>query len=330
MRGDEVYFSTVRPRPVDNAFLTLRTQRLSEFDLHARAILGFTVDTIMISPGAAEIGYAGGETSSTRRIRHRHGARRGARGGRERCAAVRPARRDRWQAPVGAAIATAPDVVWWPGTVRSAPRCRCVGSGTRERRTRRSGPADRDTLPAGPGHHRGCRSPGSLGQPQLTVTAIPNRSDGPWSPRTTRCSGRTTRPSWRAPAPRSTAPRARCSPGNAIQRRSAASATSTAASNVKVDGDTATATVSLSLRREQGDRGDRGHVLRTRGRQLEGVLGWTGLAVTVLGVSSSESPGYAGDITPEQAWELLSANPEAVLVDCRTGGRMAFLWASPT
>lgn len=27
---------------------------------------------------------------------------------------------------------------------------------------------------------------------------------------------------------------------------------------------------------------------------------------------------YAGDITPQEAWELLSANPEAVLVDCRT------------
>lgn len=58
VRGDEVYFSGVRPRPDDTALLTLRTQRLSEFDLHARAILGLTVDTIMISPGAAEIGYA--------------------------------------------------------------------------------------------------------------------------------------------------------------------------------------------------------------------------------------------------------------------------------
>lgn len=63
VRGDEVYFSTVRPRPVDNAFLTVRTQRLSEFDLHARAILGLSVDTMMISPGAAEIAYAGGEAA---------------------------------------------------------------------------------------------------------------------------------------------------------------------------------------------------------------------------------------------------------------------------
>ncbi|HEY5150636.1 MAG TPA: rhodanese-like domain-containing protein, partial [Mycobacterium sp.] len=27
---------------------------------------------------------------------------------------------------------------------------------------------------------------------------------------------------------------------------------------------------------------------------------------------------YAGDITPEESWKLLSENPEAVLVDCRT------------
>jgi phosphoribosylglycinamide formyltransferase 2 len=63
VRGDEVYFAGVRPRPDDTGLLTLRTQRLSEFDLHARAILGLSVDTIMISPGAAQIGYAGGDTS---------------------------------------------------------------------------------------------------------------------------------------------------------------------------------------------------------------------------------------------------------------------------
>lgn len=44
-----------------------------------------------------------------------------------------------------------------------------------------------------------------------------------------------------------------------------------------------------------------------------------------IGVSSTESPGYAGDITPEQAWELLSANPEAVLVDCRTEAEWRFV-----
>lgn len=42
-------------------------------------------------------------------------------------------------------------------------------------------------------------------------------------------------------------------------------------------------------------------------------------------MSNSESPGYAGDITPEQAWELLSDNPEAVLVDCRTEAEWRFV-----
>jgi phosphoribosylglycinamide formyltransferase 2 len=63
VRGDEVYFSDVRMRPHDSGLVTLRSQRLSEFELHARAILGLHVDTIMISPGAAEVTYAGGESA---------------------------------------------------------------------------------------------------------------------------------------------------------------------------------------------------------------------------------------------------------------------------
>ncbi|MCW2686312.1 MAG: formate-dependent phosphoribosylglycinamide formyltransferase transformylase, partial [Mycobacterium sp.] len=59
VRGDEVYFADVRARPHDSGLVTLRSQRLSEFELHARAILGLSVDTIMISPGAAEITYGG-------------------------------------------------------------------------------------------------------------------------------------------------------------------------------------------------------------------------------------------------------------------------------
>ena len=58
VRGDEVYFADVRPRPYDSGLVTLRSQRLSQFELHARAILGLSVDTIMISPGAAEVSYA--------------------------------------------------------------------------------------------------------------------------------------------------------------------------------------------------------------------------------------------------------------------------------
>jgi phosphoribosylglycinamide formyltransferase 2 len=57
VRDDEVYFVDVRSRPYDNGLVTLRSQRLSEFELHARAILGLPVDTIMISPGAAEVSY---------------------------------------------------------------------------------------------------------------------------------------------------------------------------------------------------------------------------------------------------------------------------------
>ena len=59
VRGDEVYFSDVTARPFESGLVTVRTQRLSEFELHARAILGLPADTIMISPGAAEVIYAG-------------------------------------------------------------------------------------------------------------------------------------------------------------------------------------------------------------------------------------------------------------------------------
>ena len=64
VRGDEVYFADVRPRPHDSGLVTLRSQRLSEFELHARAILGLPVDTIMISPGAVQLSYADKESGS--------------------------------------------------------------------------------------------------------------------------------------------------------------------------------------------------------------------------------------------------------------------------
>lgn len=57
VRGDEVYFSDVTVRPFESGLVTLRTQRLSEFELQARAILGLPTDTVMISPGAAEVIY---------------------------------------------------------------------------------------------------------------------------------------------------------------------------------------------------------------------------------------------------------------------------------
>lgn len=64
VRGDEVYFSDVSPRPSDSGLVTLRSQRLSQFELHARAILRLPVDTIMITPGAAHVVYAGSGTGS--------------------------------------------------------------------------------------------------------------------------------------------------------------------------------------------------------------------------------------------------------------------------
>ncbi|MCX8563139.1 ATP-grasp domain-containing protein [Mycolicibacterium mucogenicum] len=52
---EEVYFATVHPMLTGAGFVTTRSQRLSQFDLHARAILGLPVDTIMISPAAGEV-----------------------------------------------------------------------------------------------------------------------------------------------------------------------------------------------------------------------------------------------------------------------------------
>jgi phosphoribosylglycinamide formyltransferase 2 len=53
INGDEVYFADVSPHLPASAWVTARSQRLSAFELQARAILGLPVDTMMISPGAA-------------------------------------------------------------------------------------------------------------------------------------------------------------------------------------------------------------------------------------------------------------------------------------
>ncbi|MGV9712997.1 formate-dependent phosphoribosylglycinamide formyltransferase [Gordonia sp. NPDC003424] len=57
VRGDDVYFSEVSPRPHDTGLVTLATQRLSEFEMHARAILGLPVDVTLASPGASAVIY---------------------------------------------------------------------------------------------------------------------------------------------------------------------------------------------------------------------------------------------------------------------------------
>ncbi|WP_253851691.1 formate-dependent phosphoribosylglycinamide formyltransferase [Mycobacterium sp. 1423905.2] len=53
INGDEVYFADVTAWPQETAWATLRSQRLSVFELQARAVMGLAVDTMMVSPGAA-------------------------------------------------------------------------------------------------------------------------------------------------------------------------------------------------------------------------------------------------------------------------------------
>ncbi len=57
--GDRVWFSEVSPRPHDTGMVTMITQHQSEFDLHARAILGLPVDTSLRTPGASAVIYGG-------------------------------------------------------------------------------------------------------------------------------------------------------------------------------------------------------------------------------------------------------------------------------
>jgi phosphoribosylglycinamide formyltransferase 2 len=59
VKGDEVWFSEVSPRPHDTGLVTLATQWQNEFELHARAILGLPVDTTLRSPGASAVIYGG-------------------------------------------------------------------------------------------------------------------------------------------------------------------------------------------------------------------------------------------------------------------------------
>ena len=61
VRGDQVWFSEVSPRPHDTGLVTLASQRLSEFELHARAILGLPVDTTLRQPAASAVIYGGME-----------------------------------------------------------------------------------------------------------------------------------------------------------------------------------------------------------------------------------------------------------------------------
>jgi phosphoribosylglycinamide formyltransferase 2 len=61
VKGDDVWFSEVSPRPHDTGLVTLGSQVQSEFALHARAILGLPVDTSLRAPGASAVIYGGME-----------------------------------------------------------------------------------------------------------------------------------------------------------------------------------------------------------------------------------------------------------------------------
>lgn len=59
VKGDQVWFSEVSPRPHDTGLVTLASQHQSEFELHARAILGLPVDVSLCSSGASAVIYGG-------------------------------------------------------------------------------------------------------------------------------------------------------------------------------------------------------------------------------------------------------------------------------
>ena len=66
IKGDDVYFSEVSPRPHDTGMVTLISQDLSEFALHARAILGLPIPNIAFhGPSASSVILVEGESKET-------------------------------------------------------------------------------------------------------------------------------------------------------------------------------------------------------------------------------------------------------------------------
>ncbi len=59
VKGEQVWFSEVSPRPHDTGLVTLCTQWQNEFELHARAILGLPVNTALRNAGASAVIYGG-------------------------------------------------------------------------------------------------------------------------------------------------------------------------------------------------------------------------------------------------------------------------------
>ena len=63
VKGEQVWFSEVSPRPHDTGMVTMMTQWQNEFELHARAILGLPVDTSLKTAGASAVIYGGVEAT---------------------------------------------------------------------------------------------------------------------------------------------------------------------------------------------------------------------------------------------------------------------------
>ncbi|MDR1450746.1 MAG: formate-dependent phosphoribosylglycinamide formyltransferase [Helicobacteraceae bacterium] len=63
IKGDEVYFSEVSPRPHDTGMVTLITQNQSEFALHIRAVLGLPLGFTLVGAGASAAYKADGESA---------------------------------------------------------------------------------------------------------------------------------------------------------------------------------------------------------------------------------------------------------------------------
>lgn len=61
VKGDEVWFSEVSPRPHDTGLVTLVSQVQSEFEIHAKAILGLPTSVNLKTPGASAVIYGGME-----------------------------------------------------------------------------------------------------------------------------------------------------------------------------------------------------------------------------------------------------------------------------
>ncbi len=59
VKGNDVWFSEVSPRPHDTGMVTMCTQVQTQFELHARAILGLPVNTAIRTPGASAVIYGG-------------------------------------------------------------------------------------------------------------------------------------------------------------------------------------------------------------------------------------------------------------------------------